>query len=151
MLLILLFSCGKDEDNSTTGSSSNNTPGVDLSGTWKGHLVSPNCVTTSGCNDNGHLESNSNVTFSQNGNAITINGLIGYVPEPFPGSLQNNVINIPYFDSPSQAFNIRTGTITINGNSALVEMEVFTYGTLNGMPTGTVCCTYYCSWTLTKQ
>lgn len=145
----LLTACSKEQSNNP---SSQTTTGIDLSGTWRGNLSSPNCISTTGCNTNGHLAHYPNTTFAVNGNAVTITGIYYFDQSTqIPAHINGNTISIPYYDHPIQALNIRTGTITINNNSALVNIEYFNYGTLNGNPTNIICCTYYLSGTLTKQ
>jgi len=145
-LFLIFAACEKNDSNNPASTSTNQSQNApNLSGTWRGQISSPNCISTTGCTV-GHMDFSANATFSQNGNTITINHLTPYTPEPFPATLNANQIIIPYFDSPSQAFAIQSGTITINNNSAQVNLTILTIAINN-----ITCCTYSCSGTLTKQ
>lgn len=141
-ILLLFISCSKEKESQTLSTPQSN----GVSGTWSGLLTSPPCISQTGC---GSASFNGNIsqTITDNGSSVIIKNVIGsYIPEPMTAPINNNVITLPYFDSPSQAFAIHSGTITINGNTAYLSATVLSIA-LNNQ----ICCTYQATATLTKQ
>jgi hypothetical protein len=148
--LLIFTACSKDSDNtpSNNNGTQQNTPAT-LSGTWKGEVTSAMCSSTTGCII-GYISNYCSITFYQNGNTVTVNGLIPQVTgsTPLTATLNNNIITIPFNALSTLNWDFIEGRITISGNSASVTATTQSFDAQNNM---TPCCTYHFSGTITKQ
>ncbi len=144
--LFLFTSCSKEESTDSTPSTTN--PDLlDLSGNWAG-IIQGQGTSLTNC-PAGLLSSNETITFITNGSTITVNGIFpSRINNSLTGTLSGNTLTLPFNGGSSSAWDFLGGSLDFSDNSAFVRCTLQSWA--SNQP-NTICSTYICSGTITKQ